>query len=496
MTDAEAAQAAVVGFLSDPATHGGDPVEVVETHISRLFLAGDRVLKLRRAVRTNFLDFTTLAARRADCEAEIAVNHAARGVYLGVIPVTRGPDGLALGGEGEAVDWVVAMRRFDRAQELDRLAGGGALTRPMIEALGDAVAAMHRAAPAAPGFGGAAGIAATIAQIAEGIGQGLPAADWAAEARAALAPLAARADARRRHGRVRRGHGDLHLGNIVLLEGVPTPFDALEFSEAMASTDLLYDLGFTVMDLIERGSPALAGVLVSRYLSACRDYSGLSLLALFVSMRAAVRALVAVARPPEGGEPGAAERLAFARAALAACPAPRLTCVGGLSGTGKSTLARAMAPALAPLWGAVMIRSDVARKRLFGVAPEAPLPDEAYQAGVGARVYTRVLRDAGRALRAGWPVILDATFLDAGERDRARALAARAGVPFRGLWLTAPEPVLLARLAGRTGDASDADAAVLRGQIARAPDGGDWTRVDAAGTPEETLRNALSAAGP
>ena len=491
-----------IAFLSDPATHGGAPVERVDTHISHLFLAGDRVYKLKRSVRTNFLDFTTPDLREAACRREIDVNHdTSQQIYLGVLPIVRRDGGLALGGAGEPVDWVVEMRRFDRETELDRLAERGALTTDLAEALADAVAEMHCAAPRTPEFGGAERVGATIEQITAAIrdapGKG-PAPErlelWHQLARVRLRSVASQLDARQRHGRVRRCHGDLHLGNICLIDGRPTPFDALEFNEEMASTDVLYDIAFTVMDLSERGLPAQASAFLNRYLAATRDYSGASLLALFVSMRAAVRALVAASRKtPNPHEPSAAERLDFAIASLEAGPEPQLIAIGGLSGSGKSTIARRIAPEIGSGAGAIVIRSDVARKHVFGVAPEDRLPDSAYLPAVSARLYCQMLRDAGRALRGGASVVLDATYLAPNDRDRVAALARRLGLRFTGLWLDCTQEVLRARVTARHGDASDADLAVVNAQLDRDPGAGDWISVPADGEIETTARAARAA---
>jgi len=493
---------AVIALLSDPATHDGEPVARVDTHISHIFLAGDRAYKLKRPIRTNFLDFRTPERREAACRRELEVNRALAGtLYLDVLPIVRREGALRLGGQGEAVDWVVAMRRFDRERELDRVADRGELDVAKAEALADAVAEMHCAAPRTPRHGGAAKVRATIRQIAgaiEAAPGAAPAADrveaWREAAEERLSPSARQLESRRRHGHVRRCHGDLHLGNIVLLDGRPTPFDALEFDEEMASTDVLYDIAFVLMDLRERGLVAEANAFLGRYLSVTRDFSGLGLLPLFVSMRAAVRALVAASRQtPEPGAPDADARLDFALEALRQRPAPELIAIGGLSGSGKSTVARRAAPRIGPGAGAVVLRSDLTRKRMFGVSPEGRLPEAAYRSGVVAAVYERLRRDAGRALRAGRPVILDATFLAAEEREAARRLAASAGVPFHGLWLACDPDEMRRRVAARRNDASDADLTVLERQLAEAEEPADWTRIRSEGPVDAAVASTLEA---
>ncbi|WP_233713061.1 AAA family ATPase [Amaricoccus solimangrovi] len=480
----EAGQEEVIRFLSDPATHGGAAVERVDTHISRLFLAGDRAWKLKRAIRANYLDFSTLDRRERSCRREIAVNRAAGDLYLGVVPVTREAEGLALGGPGAPVEWLVAMRRFDRSLELDRLCDAGRLTLPMVERLADEVAALHRAAPPAPGFGDIGDLRARIDQIAGALAGAGPgwrdaAGEWRGAARAALEPLAGLVARRRWLGRTRRCHGDLHLGNVVLLGERPVPFDAIEFDEAIASIDLLYDLALTLADLLTRGRRDLANALLSRYLGATRDHGGLPPLPLFLSMRGAVRAMAAASR---GAAEEAERDLAFAARGLRQRAAPRLVALGGVSGSGKSTLARALAPRLAPLAGAVVIRSDVTRKRMMGARPEDRLPPAAYGPEADRKVLARIAWDARAALRAGTAVVLDATFLDPEARACLAAHARAEGVPFDGIWLDLPAAEAAARVERRTADASDATGEVVARQAARADPPAGW-RVIAAGRP-------------
>ncbi len=477
----EKTQAEAVAFLADPATHGVRDVECVETHISRIFLAGDRAWKLRRAVRTNYLDFTRLAGREAACRREIEVNRAAGEIYVGVVPVMRRAGGLALGGPGDVVDWLVEMRRFDRACEFDRLCEAGGLTLAIVERLADAVAALHRAAPVTPEFGDEVDLDGRIDQIAGALAAAEPGfagriPGWQAAALAARRERGTLIARRHWLGRTRRCHGDLHLGNIVLLGGRPVPFDAIEFNEAIASIDVLYDISFALADLVTRGRADLANGLLSRYLGATRDYGGLAVLPLCLSMRGAVRAMTAASR----GASGAAEvAFAFAETALVAPPAPRLVAIGGLSGTGKSTVARGLAPDLAPLLGAVVIRSDVTRKRLGGVTPEERLPPSAYTAAMDRAVTARMAFDARRALRAGASVVLDATFLGAEARDCAAAVARSAGAAFDGVWLALSAEEAARRVANRRGDASDASPEVVAAQAGNARPPAGWQVIDA-----------------
>ena len=490
---AERLQAPVVDFLGDPATHGGEPVTQVVTHISRIFLAGPRAWKLKRAIRTNYLDFSTLENRERICRREIEVNANATDIYVGVVPVTRDHAGLRLGGEGDPVEWLVEMRRFDRELELDRLEEGGRLTAAIIEWLADQVAALQAGAQVVTDYGDAQDVRARIEQIAGALAQaegGGRAADWS---RLALAECDRRVrliDRRQSLGRVRRCHGDLHLGNIVMIGGRPTPFDAIEFNEAIASIDVLYDLALTLSDLLLRGQRQLANALLSRYLGATRDHAGLSLIPLFLSMRGAVQAMTARSRHESGQ---AARALAFAVEALEPRPRPRLIAIGGSSGSGKTTLARALAPEVAPLTGAVVIRSDVVRKRLAGLAPERALAPESYTPARDRRVLTRMACDARSALRAGVSVVLDATFLAPEARGCVRSLARAAGVRFDGIWLKLPTAAAARRVGQRNADASDATAEVVRRQAERASAPADWTPLDASGAPDEVLAGARQA---
>jgi aminoglycoside phosphotransferase family enzyme/predicted kinase len=500
------AQSEVIAFLSDPAAHGGGQVRRIDTHAACVFLAPSRTLKIKRAVKLPFLDFSTLEKRKAACEAELRVNAAfAPALYRGVLPVTREADGrLAIGGTGDPIEWAVEMARFDETQTLDHLAKRGRIDAGLAEALGRMVAQAHARLEPVRGFGFADVLATILEKDHEEL-RGFPNLFTAEDVntltdatRAALARVRPLLLAREQEGLVRRCHGDLHLGNIVLIEGAPVLFDALEFDERMATVDPLHDLAFLLMDLIARGLRRPANIVLNRYLAESRrpsDLDALAALPLFMSVRAAVRAKVAAERLRFAKDKTAAEQSArdyFALALRLIAPAsPQSVAVGGLSGTGKSALARALAPDIGPEPGAVILRSDIERKLLFGVAETAPLPKEAYAMDVTDRVYAILTDKARRVLAAGHSVILDALFARPEERNAGQAAAA--GTRFTGLFLTADVATRIARVGGRTGDASDADASVARAQEVYDLGPISWRQVDASGTPEETLANALAA---
>jgi aminoglycoside phosphotransferase family enzyme/predicted kinase len=499
------------GFLADPATHGlTAPVVRVDTAGAVVFLAGADVYKVKRAVTFPFMDLSTLEKRREACEAEIAVNRDnAPGVYLEAAPIVRTPMGLAIGGEGETIEWVCHMRRFDENATLDRLAERGGLSDALVDKLARAVLRAHTRAPLRDGARAAAELETYIEQNAAAFARWpdlFPPAEARRLTRETLLVFAVARPTLLRRGRdgfVRRGHGDLHLSNIALIDGEPVLFDAVEFSDAIASGDVLYDLAFLLMDLEARKLRRVANQLFNRYLAAepPEALTGLSALPLFMSLRAAIRAKVeaAAADRLEGEARARARRLARGYFELAQdflrYVAPRLTAIGGLSGSGKSALAEALAPRLGRAPGALWLRSDVERKAMFGVEETVRLGAEAYAPEVSREVYRRLDDKARRALNAGAAVVIDATFPTGLMRVAAGRVAAETGAAFDGLFLEAPAAVRLARVAGRRADASDADEAVTRRQKAEPLGERGWSGIDASGGFETTLARAAERLG-
>ncbi|CUW41040.1 conserved protein of unknown function,(containing protein kinase-like (PK-like)121-304;containing Aminoglycoside phosphotransferase domain 140-292;containing P-loop containing nucleoside triphosphate hydrolases domain 343-520) [Magnetospirillum sp. XM-1] len=496
-------------FLADPRTHGGAGVERVDTHISTLFLAGDRVFKLKKPVRLPFLDFTALSARKAACEAEVEINRRATpDLYLGVRALTRAQGGgLELDGPGEAVDWAVEMRRFDQDTLFDRLARRGELDRERCNGLTEAIAAFHRAAPVRPDRGGRAGLDWTIStnrlsMLAQDAAV-LPVdavEDLARASFAALERFAPRLEERRAAGFVRQCHGDLHLGNICLWQGRPALFDAIEFSEDIACIDVIYDLAFLLMDLDHRGARQQANWVMNHYLDLTADFAGIAPMPLYLSCRAGVRAHVCAAMA-EGAQGEGRERLvADSRSYLAAArayldpPAPRLLAVGGLSGSGKSRMGRELAPFLA-VPGAAVVRSDSLRKHLMGVPIWEKLGPDGYTAEVTERTYQHLYETCAALLADGHGVVADAVFAKPEQREAIEGVARAAGVRFDGLWLEAPAELSKRRIAERKANVSDATPQVLEHQLSYDLGAIAWTRIDSSPPKDVTLAAGRAALG-
>ncbi len=492
-------QSEVLAFLASPAGHdGAAPVERIDTHGAHVFLADDRAVKIKRAVRYDYMDLSTMEKRRDLIRREFELNRpAAPELYRDVVPITRkADDTLAWEGDGAPVEWVLRMSRFPREAELEVMAEDGRIDDALADRLGEEVARYHAAAPTRPDEG--ADLIAEILDELDRVFAGMTGAlgvERIARFTAAVrsthdgaAPLLRRRGA---EGRVRRCHGDLHLRNLVMIDGRPTPFDALEFDERLGTCDVLYDLAFLLMDLEHRGLKRAANLVLNSYLRAAPgNLGGLAALPLFLSVRAAIRAMVDVQTDVATGGEHSADARAYLDAALGylSPPASCLIAIGGLSGSGKTTLGRLLAPGIGPAPGAVHLRSDLERKAMLGVRPLDRLPDTAYDAATTARVYEVLRRRAAEALAAGHAVLLDATHLTEAERD---ASASAAGPhPFLGLWLEAAPDILVARVTARRGDASDADARVVGQQLARPVDRIDWRRIDAGGPLEETLAAA------
>lgn len=345
-------QSDVIAFLSDPATHGGITPERIDTHISTVFLAGNRVYKLKKAITLPFVDFAPLKNREAACETELRVNQiGAPGIYQAVDVITREGDGrLAFNGRGAVVDYVVRMVRFDQSTLFDRMAEEGKLNRKLMQQAAHITADLHDRSEPRHDFGGAEALRSTVLGNRDAFRLNVP--DVIdADALEALTDASLEAvdrhagllDRRRDQGHVRRCHGDLHLRNMALHDGKPILFDAIEFNDAFAVIDTLYDLSFLLMDLDDRGHRRLANIVLNAYGEKRPEVEGLALLPLMLSLRAAIRSHVAAAAAGHQQNAADAEamredaRRLFRRALdYLKPPPPRLLAVGGLSGSGKS----------------------------------------------------------------------------------------------------------------------------------------------------------------
>lgn len=504
LTDTPDIQADTVAFLERSDTLGASPKRI-DTHCASVFLAGDRAWKLKRAVRFDYLDFSTAALRRKALEAELGLNQrTAPSLYLALHTIAQEPDGeLKLDGKGEVIDWLLEMRRFPDDALLEQQAAQGQLDESLLMRLANRIHAFHADAEIYPKAEGAA----RIRKVVEGAIRDMEAfpdildpsltKHVAEQLRRQTDEMAPLLDERALGGRVRHGHGDLHLANIALIDGELTPFDCLEFSAELATIDVLYDLTYLLMDLWHRDLRTAANIVFNRYLDLSPlDEDGIALMPLFLSLRASIRAHVLAARSRRGEDDDGTHRRS-ARAYLdlslrVLTPVPaRLVAIGGLSGTGKSSLACRLGGYIGRAPGARILRNDVLRKRLAQLPPEAPIPREEYTLQAAARVYATLDQMAVTTLALAHGVIADAVFAQPVERTRIERVAHQLDVPFAGLWLELADDARIARVAARGVDASDADAAVARRQ-SRIDTGdiGDWRALSVNGSLDDVAAEA------
>lgn len=464
--------------------HTVDAVDLVETHISWVLLAGDTVYKIKKPLDLGFLDFSTLEKRRFFCEEEVRLNQrTAPDLYLDVVPIRGTPEKPSPGGPGEILDYAVRMRRFDADAGFDHLLEQQRLTRQHVIDLARQLAGLHHIAGiAGPGsdYGNFHSVTQPVrdnfTDLAKSlhdrpIADGLDALqDWTEAQLVQLAPLI---EARQRDGFIRECHGDAHLGNVALIDGRATLFDCVEFSSDLRWIDLMSDLAFAVMDLHSRGEPRLAWLLLDEYLATTGDYAGVRLLPLYLVHRALVRAKVTALRleDPHADRDtllGEVAKYLSLASRISSEHRPAIVITVGLSGSGKSWLAGQLVEHA----GLVRVRSDVERKRLHGLDPQersdSGIDADLYSAQATERTYRHIARAARALVDAGMPALIDAACLKRWQRDRFRELAAQLAVPFGILQCHADEPLLRRRLLAReaTGsDPSDAGLAVLAHQL-------------------------------
>lgn len=512
-TEPPCGQDAVLTFLSDPKSYPSPPatVERIDTHCAIVFLAGDCVYKIKRAVTYDYIDCSTLDRREKLCRRELDLNRpAAPQIYQDVIPITGEKTGtLALDGSGLPVEWAVRMHRFKEECVFENMAENGTFTLQMAGDLGAVVARSHERAPVMEDLDGFDLITEILDELVR-VFQEMPdlfdtetRSTFDTGCRRHLQNFKQLLNDRAKQGFVRRCHGDLHLRNIVRIGTEIVPFDALEFDERLATTDILYDLAFLLMDVMHRQLPDHANLTFNTYFQNVRNVdalSGLALLPLFLSIRAGIRAMVSgqASLHDQSHVPALredAKRYMEQAKNFLAPSAPHLVCIGGLSGTGKSVLAASLAPLVGPAPGALHLRSDVERKHLFGVSATTHLDARCYNAEVTQMIYKLLRTKARMALAAGHSVILDAVYQTEEERHAVADLAQSLNVGFHGLWLHADQHTLINRVQSRIGDASDADAAVVKKQLQKQEGSMTWNMIDASGTPSESLSRATDTIG-
>ncbi len=468
--------------------HPADSLEVLETHISWVILAGEYAYKFKKPVNFGFLDFSTLQKRHFYCQEELRLNRRfARQLYLDVVCITGSVTKPVLNGSGEPLEYAVKMRRFSQDCLLGKLAADRRLLPGHIDELAALLAGIHGTvdrAGEATEFGSADGIHHWVMENFVHIRSALR--PDVINARLAMLENwcqqefnAVRDDLelRRRNGFVRECHGDLHLGNLALVDGRITPFDCIEFNPQLRWIDVMSEAAFLMMDLLDRGYAELAYRFLNAYLQHTGDYAGLRVLRYYLVYRALVRAKVAALRfaqsslHPDSSTGDLAEYDGYIGLAAnwAATPRPCMVIMHGVSGSGKSWYARQLAEKL----GAIQLRSDIERKRLYGYRADANTGSDVqagiYSQAASEKTYAQLARLAGSVLAGDLPVIVDAAFLKQGERQHFQQLAKSLGVPFAILHVEADEPVLIARIARRRqlgNDPSEAGVDVMKSQLA------------------------------
>lgn len=491
MTDSTQSSQQLIDALQAAAVkqHGVDAVQMLQTHISWILLIGESAYKFKKPVDLGFVDFTTLEKRHTCCREEIRLNgRLAPSLYLGVESVTGSVEAPRIGGEGTAIEYAVHMKRFPQDALLSHLLERGELRPAHINAFAREVAEFHRGlepAPSASRFGNPEQVHKPVSDSFSHVADSVADAEVLEHVRRLrewsdleFADRQADFARRKQGGAIRECHGDMHLGNIVLLDGQVTIFDCIEFNEDLRWIDVMSEVAFAAMDLEDRGRSDLGHRFLNAYLQRTGDYDGLAVFHFYAAYRAMVRAKVAALRGLQDGvdEAERGRLLEELKGYLHLAEKyshpgrPWLLITHGVSGSGKTHGTQTLVDEL----GAIRIRSDVERKRLFGLEPDEhsdpKLSADMYSAEATRRTYDRLREQAGTILDAGFPAIVDATFLRREHRDAFRGLAQDRSVPFRILDFRAAEETLKTRVARRKqagSDASEADLAVLAGQLER-----------------------------
>lgn len=492
-------QSKVVAWLSG---QSGDPnspkTERIETHISEIFLTGERAYKLKRAVKLPYADFSTESIRHKACEKELKLNlRTSPEIYIQVRRITRDGAGLAFDGPGELVDAVVEMNRFDQESILDHIALQGKLTQEIMSVLAREISMAHRKATPVQ-QDGVTNIHNVLDINLSGFQESEVFSNTETERidrafRTGLQKLAPILKQRADRGCIRQCHGDLHLRNICMFNGRPQLFDCIDFNDQLATVDVLYDLAFLAMDLWHRDMREFASLVVNHYLDGSNEEDGYVCLPYFIALRAAVRAHVLATQSEDAQLDDAKDKKLEARSYYALALSlleprhPRLIAIGGFSGSGKSTVASKIAPLVGAAPGARIIESDRTRKAMFNVEPEVCLPESAYARDVSEKVYASMSERAADLLKIGCSVVADAVFDVPERRQKIEGAAFQASVPFDGIWLQANLETLKRRIETRPKTASDATEDILKMQLQREVSTMNWEKIATMGRVEETI---------
>lgn len=483
-------QQIVVDYMRGQTEHENDHIQ---THGAHIFLIGEYAYKIKKDVKYTYLDMSTLNSRHSLCKREYDLNATVLPqIYVDVLPITFDDTlGLSIDGPGNTVEWTLKMHRFSQDKVLENMAIAGQLSVQQARDMGCSLARYHDQLESESVTDGYQRINEVFIEVLEELykidhifdPQQLT--EFMMLGKAELKIREQTLNRRAIEGYIKRCHGDLHLRNLLMTESGAVPFDALEFDERMATTDVLYDLAFLMMDLDHRSMNQHANALLNEYLlfSPLEQCDGLINLPLFLFCRAAIRAMTSAqsAVTSQKEQPcnidSAKVYLKQANEYLT-LQAPQLIAIGGFSGTGKSTVAKELAHRIGRAPGAIVLRSDSERKVLAGINPKDALPKEHYTQENSCTNYKHLFAKSHRILKAGNSVIIDAVFQEESLRTEAQNVAQRLGLPFTGIWMEAPTPLLVSRIKHRQNDSSDADESVLRMQLNKAPGLITWTRVD------------------
>ncbi len=460
-------QAQVMAFLDSSLAFGSRPRRV-DTHTAVVFLTQDRAWKIKREIELDHLNFSTPVRRRAALDAELKLNQRlASEMYRAVHPIVRSRDGrLQIGGDGDVLDWVLEMRRFPEDALLATRARAGLLDTPPLLRLAERLSGFYEGVDVYAGGDGAARLQQVIDKQLDGMAnyRALLAPDLVARLRIRLheelVRHTPRLNARAQAGRIRHGHGDLHLGNIILIDGEAMPFDCLEYDAELATVDVLFDLAYLLMDLWGHGMQRAANDVFNRFLDMSPiDEDGIALMPLFMAVRAASRAHTLAMEGAAAGSSAligqAHSRLLLAHAVLDARPL-RLVAVGGMPSSDKAHVVRAMAEAVGRAPGARVINHEIFRKRMSGVAANMPMPVMTYAPESMDAISHEIATVAGKCVADGHSVVVDSAFARIEERAAIEEVARQSNVGFAGMWVEQRSGNRLQR--GRRATASDLGA--------------------------------------